>query len=136
MIEIISLVLGGLGLAFGVFVGVLGDAPIARYAVARAVRKLPPPQRPRYRAEWEADFAVLREQPLRLLLWALGLTITTRALAAELGEASNAAGAEKARILPGAATLPSDYALRARLELFGIEHVRLRSSLVDHGVHD
>lgn len=141
MMEIVGLLLGGLGLVLGVFLGMLGDAPLARYAVARALRRLPATERKRYREEWEGDFVVLREQPLRLLLWAWGLTISTRALASELaragGESAGAVEAQVVQVLPAAvASLPDSYALRMELERYGINDDRLRMSLLDRGVHN
>jgi hypothetical protein len=139
---ILGIALAVAGLAFGVFVALLGDAPLARYAVARALRKLPAADRQRYRDEWNADLHLLRDQPLRLTAWVWGFTLSTSALASELALA-HADVAEGPRpepepvkqIMPALTkSLPSNYELRMALESLGLADDRLLGDLSRLGV--
>lgn len=64
---------------------VLGWIPHWSLGLLRlAVRQLPPAERDRWREEWEAELATLRDRPLTCLLAAVGIAFAVRGVGGEL----------------------------------------------------
>lgn len=135
MIGLLGILVGIASIGMAVFLGMLGDAPLARYAVVRSLRKLPKSCRPRYREEWEADLVVLQNQPMRLLLWTWGLTASSRALASALDQSDTTKEVGAGSLPPAIKLQPDTFGLRGQLKSLGISDERLRQALVERGVH-
>jgi hypothetical protein len=62
---------------------------LCRLLVNAAARRLPPRERARWLKEWRAELAAKADRPLSALMYAIGVHHSAKALAAELGVASD-----------------------------------------------
>jgi len=123
---VLYLLLRGLGSLIGREAA--GWAPhLSRALAERAASQLPVKYRARYTEEWLAELATLEDRPVSAVAHAVGIAITSRRLARELGPAFEPADSPStARRLPPLPHLPGNLTrpfkarlLRKWLEAFG-----------------